>query len=368
MPTADEMLHAATVEALAECLARAHAGRLRRLRGCGAELSGRRHSERVTAIRDALLDDLPAAFDAFDTILRAALDDEEFTGWMILPVTEAVAVRGIEVVEPALELLADLTPRLTAETAVRPFLRTAQRRTLAVIESWTHHPDAHVRRLASESTRPRLPWATRVPCLTADPTPAVPILDALYRDNSDYVRRSVGNHLNDISHDHPDLAVAVAARWALAPDPTTGAVLRRGLRTLVKKGHSGALELLGYAPDTPVHVMGPVVRTSAVAIGEHLEFECTITNPGPGQATYLVDYCVLFLRADGSHGTKVFKLSSRTLEAGAEWTIVRRHSFVPISTRRYYPGTHHVQIQVNGVPHPTAQFELTAQTRRAPGR
>ncbi|GAB2637438.1 DNA alkylation repair protein [Prescottella soli] len=360
MPTADELLNARTVEELADCLIRAHAGPVPRLSACGAELSDRRFSERVAAIRDALLADLPADFGSFSALLHAALGDEKFTGWMIFPVTEAVAVRGIEFVEPALGLLADLTPRLTAETAVRPFLRVAQDRTLSVVESWTRHPDAHVRRLASESTRPRLPWAVRVPGLTADPRPTLPILDALYRDDSEYVRRSVANHLNDISHDHPDLAVAVATRWAHAPDASTAWVLRHGLRTLVKKGHPGALGLFGYSADTPVHVAGPVVRTEVVAIGGSLEFDCTIRNTGPGPAPYLVDYSVHFLRANGSHMAKVFKLSTRTLEAGAEWSIVRRHSFVPITTRRYYPGTHYLQMQVNGVPHPTTQFELTA--------
>ncbi|TGD84566.1 DNA alkylation repair protein [Mycolicibacterium sp. CH28] len=359
MPTADELLNPRTVEGLADCLARAHVGPVPRLLACRTELSGLRFSERVGLIRDALLSDLPADFDSFAALLRSALDDEEFAGWMIFPVTEAVAVRGIEFVEPALGLLADLTPRLTAETAVRPFLRVAQDRTLSVAQSWTRHPDAHVRRLASESTRPRLPWAVRVPGLTADPRPTLPILDALYRDESEYVRRSVANHLNDISHDHPDLAVAVATRWLDNPGVHTGWVLRHGLRTLVKKGHPGALGLFGYSADTPVRVAGPVVRTELVAIGESLEFDCTITNTGQRPAAYLVDYCLHFLRANGSHGAKVFKLSKHILEPGAEWSIVRRHSFAPITTRRYYPGTHYLQIQVNGVSYPRAKFGLT---------
>lgn len=116
-----------------------------------------------------------------------------------------------------------------------------------------------MRRLASEGTRPRLPWAPRLAALVADPTPALPVLDALYRDSSEYVRRSVANHLNDISRDHPRTAVAVAARWLAEPAPTTPSLVRHGLRTLVKAGQPDALTLLGYDPEASVRVAGPDV-------------------------------------------------------------------------------------------------------------
>ncbi|GAA2458938.1 DNA alkylation repair protein [Streptomyces lavendulocolor] len=237
MPLADELLGADTVAGLAACLVRAGDGiTARETRACGAVLDGLSFTGRVALIRDAVLADLPPDYPDFATVLRAALRDGDFTGWMTFPVAEAVAVRGRDVFEPALALLAELTPRLTAETAVRPFLRDDPERALRVIKPWTAHLDPHVRRLASEGTRPRLPWAPRLPELIADPTPALPLLDALYRDDSEYVRRSVANHLNDISRDHPDLAVAVAARWLDDPAPTTDRVVRHGLRTLVKAG------------------------------------------------------------------------------------------------------------------------------------
>ena len=359
MPSADELLSADTVADLARCLKRAgdeitpH-----ETRGCGAVLDGLSFTERVALIRDAVLADLPADYPAFANVVRAALRDSDFTGWMIFPVTEAVAVRGRDAFEPALTLLAELTPRLTAETAVRPFLRADLERALRVMTPWTAHPDLHVRRLASEGTRPRLPWAPQLPELIADPTPALPLLDALYRDDSEYVRRSVANHLNDISRDHPDIAAGVAARWLSDPAPTTTRLVRHGLRTLIKSGHTGALTLLGHSPDSPVAVEGPHVHASEIRVGDHLLFDYSVTNTHVQTAHLVVDYVVHHVKANGTRTPKVFKLTTRSLAPGETWRATRRHSFKPISTRRYHPGVHLVQLQVNGRSHGEAPFTL----------
>ncbi|WP_328737620.1 DNA alkylation repair protein [Streptomyces bobili] len=359
MPSADELLGAATVADLARCLVRAGDGiTAQATRGCGAVLEGLSFTERVTLIRNAVLADLPADYPAFAQVLRAALRDSDFTGWMIFPVTEAVAVRGEGDFEPALALLAELTPRLTAETAVRPFLRADLERALRVMTPWTAHPDPHIRRLASEGTRPRLPWAPQLPELIADPTPALPLLDALYRDDSEYVRRSVANHLNDISRDHPDIATRVAARWLSDPAPTTTRLVRHGLRTLIKSGHAGALTLLGHWPDSPVTVEGPHIHASEIRVGDDLLFDCSVTNTHDQTAHLVIDYIVLHMKANGTRTPKVFKLTTRSLAPGETWRATRRHSFRPISTRRYHPGVHLVRLQVNGRTHGEASFTL----------
>jgi 3-methyladenine DNA glycosylase AlkC len=70
-----------------------------------------------------------------------------------------------------------------------------------------------VRRLASEGCRPRLPWAMALPQFRKDPSPALPILEKLKNDESDYVRKSVANNLNEISKDHPQLVLDICERW-----------------------------------------------------------------------------------------------------------------------------------------------------------
>ncbi|MGR4884650.1 DNA alkylation repair protein [Streptomyces sp. LARHCF249] len=367
MPTADELLSADTVGDLARRLARA-AGRRTSpalLARAGA-LGGLGYSARVAAVRDAVLADLPGDWAAFEAVVRTALADPGFEGWMTFPVNEAVAVRGLEVFEPGLALLHDLTPRLTAESAVRPFLRADPARALAVMRGWTADPDPHVRRLASEGTRPRLPWAPQLPAFVADPRPVLPVLDALYRDESPYVRRSVSNHLNDISRDHPGPAVETAARWlaegrntGTGPD-TTDRVVRHGLRTLIKAGRPEALTLLGHSPDAPVTVTGPVVAAPRIAVGEYLVFDYAVTNTGALPAGLVVDYVIHHTKANGGRTPKVFKLTTRTLAAGETLTGTKRHSFKPITTRRYHSGEHLVQLQVNGRVRGEAGFSLDA--------
>ncbi|MFE2105117.1 DNA alkylation repair protein [Kitasatospora sp. NPDC059463] len=364
MPSAAEMLNPDTVAALARCLARAGHGHglglgTDALHRCGAALDGLGFGERVAAVRDAVLADLPSGYPAFERVLYEALRDEEFTGWMTFPVGEAVAVRGLDAFEPALALLAALTPRLTCESAVRPFLRADQGRALAVMTRWTRDPDPHVRRLASEGTRPRLPWAAQLPALIADPAPAVPLLDALYRDTSEYVRRSVANHLNDISRDHPATAVGTAARWLADPAPTTLALVRHGLRTLVKAGHPEALALLGHRPDAPVTVEGPHVRTAGITLGEELVFDYAVTNTHDESTSVVIDYVVHHVKANGGRTPKVFKLTTRSLAPGETWRATRRHPVKPISTRRYHPGVHLLELQVNGRRHGEGSFTLS---------
>ncbi|MCX5607415.1 DNA alkylation repair protein [Streptomyces sp. NBC_00047] len=363
MPTADELFSAETVRNLARLLARA-AGRRTSpaLRARADALDGLTYSGRVAAVRDAVLADLPGDWAAFEAVVRTALADPGFEGWMTFPVNEAVAVRGLEAFEPGLALLHDLTPRLTAESAVRPFLRADPARALAVVRKWTDDPDPHVRRLASEGTRPRLPWAPQLPAFVADPRPALPVLDALYRDESEYVRRSVANHLNDISRDHPGLAVETAARWltAAASAGTTDRVVRHGLRTLIKAGRPEALTLLGHSPDVPVTVKGPVVTAPRIAVGEYLVFDYAVTNTGGLPAELVVDYVVHHTKANGSRTPKVFKLTTRTLAPGETLTGTKRHSFKPITTRRYHSGEHLVQLQINGRVRGEAVFSLDA--------
>ncbi len=323
--------------------------------------------ERADLLRDALLADVPGDYATLAQVIRSAAHDPGFTGWLIWPVTGAVAVRatagGTDAADTdasfddAMALLAELTGRLTAEFAIRTLLRHDLDRALDIVREWTASPDEHVRRLASEGTRAYLPWAVRVPALISRPGATIGILDALYRDDSEYVRRSVANHLNDLSRDSPDLVVETARRWLNAPAPTTQALVRHALRTLIKRGDPQALALLGFAPAT-VEIEGPVLTEKHVPWGAEVGFTAVIRNTASESARLAVDYVVHHRRANGALSTKVFKLATADLAPGAELTVDRRHSFRAITTRRYYPGEHALALQVNGVATPPVTFEL----------
>jgi hypothetical protein len=197
-----------------------------------------------------------------------------------------------------------------------------------------------------------------VPAILDDPQSTVPILDALHRDPSPYVRRSVANHLNDISLSDPALAVDVSTRWLTTE---TLPLVRHALRTLVKAADPGALALLGFPPPAGLTVVGPALGARVVRVGDELPFEFTLRNDGGDEVRLAVDYVVHHRKANGSLSAKVFKLTTRTLAAGESVTISRRHSFRPISTRVYHDGEHALELQVNGRTFGRTSFQLRAQ-------
>jgi 3-methyladenine DNA glycosylase AlkC len=323
---------------------------------------------RTDLVAGALVDDIrnspgrgyPTAAASF----RAALPVPEFTGWTLWPVSEAAATLCLESgsrqdFDDALALLTELTPRLTGEFAIRRLIARDPDRALAAVLDWTSHPDEHVRRLASEGTRPYLPWAVRVPALVQRPEATVPILDALYRDPSEYVRRSVANHLNDVARHAPDLVVATARKWLGAADNNTGWVVRHGLRTLVKKGHAGALGVLGFTPASVV-VTGPRLDRDVLTIPGELTFAFEISNTGARDVRLALDYVVHYQKANGTQSAKVFKISTLTLAPGESRSLSKRHAFRQMTTRVHHPGLHALELQVNGALHGRMEFRLEA--------
>jgi 3-methyladenine DNA glycosylase AlkC len=322
-------------------------------------LSLRERSDLVSA---ALIADLPGDYNTVAAVFRRALHSPEFTGWMMWPVTETVATLALASDDPTafddgLTLLAELTPRLTAEFAIRRFLIADLDRSLAVIQHWTDHSNEHVRRLASEGTRAFLPWAVRVPALLAAPTSTTPILDALRSDDSEYVRRSVANHLNDLGRQSPGVAVDLAASWMATADANTAWVVRHGLRVLIKKADPRALELLGFAV-ADVDVSAVTLDTAVVQLPGELTFVVDVTNTGAAPARLAIDYLVHYVKNNGTTAAKVFKLTTATLAPGESIALRKKHAFRPMTTRVHYPGTHALELQVNGQRFSRVEFEL----------
>jgi 3-methyladenine DNA glycosylase AlkC len=364
VPTADELLSAAQVKALLKCLRAADPGcKWTALSASTKPFADLGLSERALFVRDALLHDLPTSYAAAAKIFRVALRNPALRSWMVWPVGEVVAVKAISSArdrdfDDGLALLAQLTTRFSSEFAIRNFLNADLERTLDAALAWTSHADEAVRRLASEGTRPRLPWAKQVPAFRSQPAAAIGILDALYTDESETVRRSVANHLNDISRADPVLAVRTAQRWLKRPDENTLRLVRHAMRTLIKQADPGALSLMGFSPPQGVLVSGPRVVTNVVALGDELVFEGVVTNEGSHEVRLVIDYIVHYRKANGLTAPKVFKLSAKTLAPGESLAFAKRHSFKPISTRKHYVGQHSIELQVNGVRSVGATFEV----------
>lgn len=357
----DELIDRTVVDQLSTLLrdhARVDTGALR---ATAESFGGRKLRGRVDAVRDALTVTLPPSYGATAQLTDAMFEDARLDGWMIWPLSEAVVHRALEdasttAFDDVHRILAKLTTRLTGEFAVRDLLIADHRRSLAIADEWAESPDEHVRRLASEGTRPRLPWAKQVPALIAEPGVTRSVLDRLVDDPSAYVRRSVGNHLNDISRDHAATATAIATAWTAGHGVTP--TVRRGLRTLVKRGNPDALALLGFS-STELWIEPPRLLADHVAIGGRLPFTVTVRNLGDHEAKVAIDVVLTSPTAHGRSTAKVFKLATRTIPGNAAVTVTGERSFAPLSTRTIRPGAHALTTQANGNRSTPTTFEVT---------
>jgi 3-methyladenine DNA glycosylase AlkC len=273
--------------------------------------------------------------------------------YMFLP--EYIVAHGLSDFRTAMQALGKITETGSAEFAVRPFLINQEAKSLRQMLRWANHRNHHLRRLASEGTRPRLPWAMALPQFKTDPTPILPILELLKADDSDYVRRSVANNLNDISKDHPELTLDIAAKWQ-GQGQATDRLIKHACRGLLKAGHPRALALFGLEAPTHIKIMNFAVATKTVTFGEALSFSLQLQGRKP-LGLLRLEYAIDFLKANGKHSRKVFKISETDHQTNTI-TLSKRHKFVPITTRRHYPGQHGVAIIVNGVELAAEQFQL----------
>ncbi len=322
------------------------------------ELTGR-----AAHVAATMADHLPADRAEALRLVTASLgpEDEELVGmegFFYLPHVYFVADHGLDHFEAAMTAQYELTKRFTAEFSIRPYLEQHQEATLARLREWASDPNEHPRRLVSEGTRPRLPWAGRLKAFQADPAPVIELLELLKDDESEYVRRSVANNLNDIAKDHPELVVEIAGRWWAGADDNRRRLIRHGLRTLIKAGDSGALKVLGYGPNSPLVVAAVAVTPTEAAIGDKIRIEATVRNPTAKVLGGLIDLRVHFVKANGATSPKVFKGAEIEVEPGAEATVAKTVSLRQHSTRTHYPGRHEVDLLVNGEVRPGTSFDL----------
>ncbi|WP_332819700.1 DNA alkylation repair protein [Sphingopyxis sp.] len=317
--------------------------------------------ERVRHIADALHAALSGDYaDALD-ILRA-MAPRLTHGFQAIAITEYVARYGQDDFDRSMAALADLTRFGSAEFAIRPFLARDTGRALAIMTRWASSEDEHVRRLASEGGRPRLPWAARVPALQDDPTLAAPILETLKADPSLYVRKSVANHLNDIAKDRPDWLLTRLAKWP-QDDPHTAWIIRHALRTLIKKGEPRALALIGVAHGAAVAIDHFSVEPRAIRLGDRILIAVDITSTSAEDQRLVVDYRIHYARAGGKTAAKVFKLKTFELVAGDTAKLGIRQAIQDFSTRRHHPGRHDVELIVNGKTMAMAAFDILFDPR-----
>jgi len=321
---------------------------------------------RLDWIADCLEPFLPRSFPLMAEVLEAAmpppldpkLTDNDF-GRFIHAVPGILAVRhGLEAHVPrALDLLYEATKRFSMEFYIRPFLNTWPEQTLHRLSVWAQDENYHVRRLVSEGTRPKLPWAKAV---QLEPAQTVPLLNRLYAEPTRYVTRSVANHMNDLSKSMPDRVIEVLSGWRAEGRQTPKEmdwIMRHALRTRIKAGDPAALRMIGFDPDAPVSV-DVDIRTVRVPLGAPVTFDVRLS--APNDLRVLIDYVMYFPTAAGKTRQKTFKFTQANLVAGVEQVFTKQHKLkANASTFTLVPGEHRLDVLVNGHVRAQAAFHLS---------
>ncbi|OHX64298.1 DNA alkylation repair protein [Flammeovirga pacifica] len=276
-------------------------------------------------------------------------------GFIFIP--EIIEKYGLDDFPTSIQAFPKITPFTSCEFAVRPFIIKNQQKMLEVAFEWSKHENEHVRRLSSEGTRPRLPWGVAFPALKKDPLPLMAILENLKNDSSEYVRRSVANNLNDISKDHPQFMIDIANKW-MGETIETDALIKHACRTLLKEGRCEVLQLFGYASPKTFEIKDFTILSPKVKFGGALDFQFEIINTSSKLEKVRIEYGLYFLKKNGTHSKKVFKISEGEYKGKKTRIIQRQQSFRRITTRTYYAGIHQVSLIINGQESEKLSFEL----------
>lgn len=307
---------------------------------------------RVLLITKNLKTFLPSDYPEALQILVKSIETSELTGFALWPFSEFISQNGLEHFDESMKAMYVLTQKFTSEFAVRPFLHKNHKKVIKYFMKWAKDKNVHVRRWVSEGTRPLLPWGMRLPLFVMDPTHTLILLDMLKFDEELYVRKSVANHLNDIAKNHPQVVIDVLRMWGKDLPSEHEAkyewIKRHALRTLIKKGHTGALKLMGVGEEAEIEITDVKLNQKSFKLNDVLIMQFDMTSTSSKEQKIIVDYSIDFIKANGKKGKKTFKLKTFNLSPRDTVTITKKHSLKPITTMKYYPGTHHVFIQVNG--------------------
>lgn len=268
-----------------------------------------------------------------------------FNGFHAMFFPDYVEVCGLDDPEISLPALEYFTQFSSSEFAIRPFIIRYTDRVMRTMKTWTRHDNHHVRRLASEGCRPRLPWAMALPEFKKDPAPILPILERLKTDPSEYVRRSVANNLNDIAKDHPELVLDIAQKW-YGKKTETDRIVRHACRTLLKRSNGRALSFFGFNSTNGVHVTEFQWKPESLHIGQHgfFSFQVMVKDP----VKLRIEYSIDFIKAGDKISRKIFMISEREFSRASIVTFHKKHSFRNLTTRTHYPGKHVFTIVING--------------------
>jgi len=265
-----------------------------------------------------------------------------------------VEVYGMDDFETSMQALEHFTINSSSEFAIRRFIVKYPALTMQQMKLWAKSDNEHIRRLATEGCRPRLPWAIALPSFKRNPSEVLEILELLKDDKSAYVRKSVANNINDISKENPNMVIELTKQW-ITKNKNRDTLLKHGCRTLLKESNQEVLELFGFSKVKNLEFKDFVVPKE-LKIGEELEFSFELNSP-KSLGKLRVEFVMHFLRKNSQHNRKVFKLAEGVYKKSSK-KFIKSYSFRPISTRVYYKGLQKISIVINGEEFEQKRFSL----------
>jgi 3-methyladenine DNA glycosylase AlkC len=316
--------------------------------------------ERVLLITRHLKENLPSDYTKALVILIDSMEEGDLKGFELWPYSEYISQFGLDHFDESMKAMYILTQRFTSEFAVRNFVIKDHKRVLKYFNKWINDKNVHVRRWISEGTRPLLPWAQKIPLFVMDPLHTLLLLDKLKFDPDLYVRKSVANHLNDISKNHPQVVIEMLRLWRKdvpsEHEEKLNWITRHSLRTLIKKGEPASFKLLGVNNNPEIKVTKLVLNQKKFRLHETLAFSFEVESLR--KQKLIIDYSLGFQKANGKMVDKVFKLKTVEMEDGDKARLSKKHSLKPITTMKYYSGVHALKIQINGIVVKELEFDF----------
>lgn len=310
-----------------------------------------------SVLHEFLDPDFKSAADQIKELIKELRRNNIPAGFEYMFFPDYIEQYGLHDFKTSVKAMEFITTFTSCEFAVRPFILNYKDQMLKVMYQWSLHENHHVRRLASEGSRPRLPWAMAIPELKKDPAAILPILNNLKCDNSEYVRRSVANSINDIAKDHPAIVLKIAKQWKGISKETDG-IIRHGSRTLLKQGHPEVLSYFGLINSKKIKISDFELKKSKIKIGEDLHFSFELKNEESKVQTIRLEYAIHYLRQNGTYSKKVFKISEKKYAPKETVNIQRKQSFRIITTKKFYPGKQKISLTLNGIEKWSADFFL----------
>lgn len=282
------------------------------------------------------------------------------SGFVSMCLPHYVASYGAHAFDTSMNALKYFTTFGSSEFAIRHFLRSDLERTLEHMHDWAHDENHHIRRLASEGSRPRLPWSFRLEPIQANPQLTAGILERLKADESLYVRKSVANHLNDVTKVHPQWVLDTIEGWSLE-NKHTGWIAKHALRSLIKQGDTRALTVIGAGAKAEVELLDVKVEPAVVRLGDAITLSFVVKSTVAHEQRLVIDYAIDYVKANGGVSRKVFKLKTVVLKGFGEAAVGRRQVIKDFTTRKHFVGLHSVLVMVNGGQRASEAFDLIKQ-------